>query len=630
MSQQPTDPKIKSDIQRPATGPVRASRRRQLFRRVLPHFDESLRGFIVRSCTANHVDHTFGVMRYLGQVHRNRFRPAEDWDVSTVDLAAMLRTTEEAVERLRYPPIGGRNRSFFGIPMHQDRIETRVRRFSPAFFSKATYHRAQWELKDLPFCNIGWDMLIDRCPCHNETGLVQGWVRTNTRIDACDRCGNPLAELPSRAVPEQMRDVLSLVASLVDTDLSVRHEATRKLPSKIMTADPANVFSVISRIARALNTEGPYLPSHHHDVSLEALHMAGLAILKWPDGLEAVNAQIERSSRSLRSLLADYASLGDADCKSAASKTPILSWADASDIHLAAKPASHLVNLSVETLDEIWTSGLVTKHYRRHGSRLVPAFERHEIIQVAKKWRARISADELATELGIDRHGVEQLAAMDLMPATGIHIPGTGPFFEHGAAKLLFDKLEIIAQKHTVDDAAINMAETMDFVGGRRKPWGPVIRQLLTENIPFRLSGARSNGLPAIEVAEHDAASLIKLSFERSNYPGAIFARRINQKDALACLNASVQRRHLLADLTATGTVPKFYEVNDVERLAARIITTAEIAKRLDMNCATASAYVKNGGLRGVGKGAFLRDDFEELISDRIRKIILRLKRVSF
>ncbi|GMN14548.1 hypothetical protein [Altererythrobacter sp. MTPC7] len=421
-----------------------------------------------------------------------------------------------------------------------------------------------------------------------------------------------------------MRPILAMVAGLVDPDPLFRNQATKCLPSAIQDTPSGDIFALAVKIAKFVDARGEYVPSIHTEPTVGGLHAAGEILIDWPNGLDRINASTPNSSRSLQNLINDYVTLGDMRVVNEAEPEAEIRWAEHGSAHLATKPASKIARLSIETLEAIWNDGLVARYGRRHGNRIVPAFDEPELRSLAARWHDRRDAIETSTAYGIERYGVEQLAALEILPADGIGLSGSGPYFTTAALRRFEDDLTALSVT-IVNEDTISLGDVMKMVGGRAKPWGPTILALLAGRINFEFR--KGWKLTGTRIGRSDAGEVTRLRFNPDNHPTSTFDRHMNQADALGVLNASVHRTHLLEGLSRTVGHPKLLLVSEVEELAKQVITTAEIAMRLSMSFAAAHAFVTEAGLKPVRKGAFSRSSFEIMIGAEMRRVLLRLKR---
>lgn len=630
--------------------PLSREQWRRLRKAVTPHEGKSLRGLIYRSCNENGLPNTWALLKWAGLSHRNRVIVAEDANIAVAELAHAIRVSDKDVINGRYQDLGRMHRSFFGLDVHASAIETRTRRFSPAAFradeikaaqglrdseaanDNGAFHRASWELRDIPFCLEHWDMLEDTCWCEAH-GVVQGWTRTETRIDECDRCGEPLSEFNSFFIPKDMRPALSILRALVDPSATIRRDAAIGLPEILRNADRSTMFGLIVRMARAISPDAADHPKEDPRKRLNGLWQACDRITRWPYGIESFPWAANHSANSVLSISNAWAGLLGADTttwrahRSSQSKSVQT---------VGIFPATYLAKSNREVVLWAYHSNLLTQHNRMHGSRMLPAFDPEEITKFGQVWRDRIDTQTLAHEFDMPHYGVEQLVAIGLLRADAPAMPGTGCYFSPESVKSFLEVIEAAAVdlkdlghsagisvpkasdaeggKAPTRGASIVLADAMGRITGRPKPIGPVIKLLLDKTIPFAIQhGDHLSGSIVIPFEHLDTVT--SLNFCRSNFSGFDFANRMTRRDALDMLNIRGRRSALLDGLETNGVNPKTYSVEDVEKLAKNFVTLSEIAMRLNMTVQVAYSHLHK------------LDKFEVTPGGWDRKVIIELFR---
>jgi hypothetical protein len=579
---------VGDDLADAASGPARPapvvdrSTWRRLLQPMIPRNGESLRGLVARACWENDVPNSYGILQHLGLNHRNRVLVAEDVEIDPAELACAIRVDEDEVRIRRYEPVRPGRVSFFGLSINPRRIETRTRRFSPAAFQADVgdmpqYHRALWELSDIPFCLQAWDMLQDRCGCEIG-GVVQRWTRTATRVEECDRCGDPLAWIEPVPVPERMRPSLGILATLLPERLMAGLDVGAVLPEPLRTIDRGPMLDMVVSLTRAIDPGSSERPFEEAEARLAALHSACDALVNWPDGLNDIDLHPDVSRITAERLrvawhgLAPLARAGGVRRTDAA--VAVRPNGTSATKPVGIRPATEIARLSPEVLAAAWEHRIVTQHRRVHGARLLPAYDSAEVKALGDAWRARREAAALAYELGLPLYGLEQLAGSKTLIADAVSLPGTGRFFTPERVESFLKSLTD-GQRPVVDP--VSLRHLMRRVGGRLKAWGRVIGALLSGDIPYALAG---NGrlVDRIVVPAVFRDAIDALALHSSGIDGDVCNAMMIQRDALEVLNAPQDGADLLAGLVTTGINPKLYRLGDVVRRAGEIVVLTEIA----------------------------------------------------
>lgn len=577
---------------------------RQLFKGTDPIQGESLRGLVARACQRNDLPNSWGLLQHLGQSDRNRILVAEDLNIDPAELAYAIKVAEEEVRARRYQPIGTRRWSFFGLNLSRTSIEKRIRRFSPTALSGTgdQYHRAIWELRHIPFCFEGWDMLQERCGCE-PGGVVQGWTRTLTKIDECDSCGDPLRWLEPFPVPASMRPALSLLQALVDPNPNRRACLRDRLPPRLRHADRSKIFNLIIRIVGAIDPEASLSPIEDPARRLYGLYSACHALERWPDGIEKIRWHPSISSDARRPLFRRWFDLhSNSTGEGRSTSVPKKQSKPVAPVRIQA--AVMIAKLSPEVLVDAWKHRLITRHHGVWCGRRVPAFDPEEIREFATEWKDRKLPNAVARALAISFHGVEQMAALNVIVADAKALPGTGPHFTPQA---LADFLSTLAERARPSlSEPVRLIEVLMRIGGRPKPWGPIFQAMLQGNLQFALRDGQRLA-PRIMIPASEADRICAASFDKSEFPKMFFQPRMTQHDALEMLNFSEGSSRLLHGLPSQGVNPKTYAVIDVEQRAREIVSLPELAAKWMTDRITASRRLKSMSAREVIPGGWDR-----------------------
>jgi hypothetical protein len=582
---------------------------RRLSMETTPIPGESLRGLIARACNRNYMPNSWGLLQHMGQLYRNRVLVSEDENIDPAQLAYAIRVSEAEVLLRRYEPLKRGHVSFFGLDVHRRRIGARVRRFSPTSLKKKSYHRAAWELRDLPFCLESWDMLQDRCGCERN-GVIQGWTRTLNGIENCDRCGDPLGWLKPFPVPSEMKSALGILKAIVDPSTEIRDLARDRLPEALRNTDRSELFGFVAKVAKTLDPYAGEHPINSPSERLKGLHEACYALSRWPRGFYDLDWPSDAVKTRIRSLRSEWEELGRhehgsasvADPHSAgASKIPA-SYAR-SKRPIGLRPATELTRMESETLQAVWDAGLVTRHERSHGTKRLAAFDPDELVRLAKDWRTRHTPQDVAEKLGIPRYGVEQIVAAEALKADAVALPGTGPHFR---PETLTRFLEVFEAARYELQNPVALQQIVLRIGGRPKPWGPLLGALHKGKLPYLLRPGRSL-VHRLHVNEQDADRIVAMRFEPDGGAMTVLCSTMNQKDALELLNAGPNNARVLRDLPSMGINPKSYSVGDVVRLANDIVCVPEIAATRGLSAGAAYGWLHAQGVRERFPGAWCR-----------------------
>ena len=596
-------------------------------RPVVPQPGESLRSVVNRTCFENGLPNNYGLLGPLGLLNRNRVRVAEENEISEEDLAYAMRLPSEEISSRKYAALDLEYVDFFGLQISKMRVTNRRRRFSPTAFKHAPFHRALWELKDLPFCLETWEGLIDSCPCPYEDGpTIQRWTRTGSRVNECDKCGFPLSTVEAPQVPEELRSDLAILARLVSPELSGHRKLESLFPKAIAKTDRSRLFDcvrLLTEIAKGGRIEG--LDNQFADTILR-WQQACVALRNWPRAFPgdwigdqtptsaysyrrevylalSVNPtltliEFKKRTRSYRSVSKaqtpppkntdDVRATGRAAC-AAGRRQKYEAGREKRESERAARriglrPASEAAKLDPGTLLQAREEGLLRSFERRHGSKILPAFDRAEVVEFGQRWNARIPVHKLAFDFGITHYGIEQLAALGVLQSSGPRFQNEQPHFtDDDVAKF---RERMIKLDSSSKGPWISLGEAMRRIDNRAKPWGSALAAILDATSPFpcRLPRLFDGNLSTIEIPESKATTIACMSFDRDQFPVFNFSNEMVQRDVCEMFNLNESKAAEISFLPSFGVNPKRYDLNLIERERAKLVSSSELSRSFGLD----------------------------------------------
>lgn len=586
---------------------------------------ESLRGGIARATWRAGIPNSWTVLGEIGLKHRNRVLVSEDAAIDIGMLATALGVPREEIESRRYEDAGKGSRTYFGLVVPIGSIETSRRRFAPTFLGDHGYHLASWELKFLPFCPVTWDLLISSCTlCRSGEGQSQGWTRTLTPVDRCDECGRKLSRISTSQVPPFMRPALEVIARLVDSEAGTRQSVLAILPSALRDASPQTLLDLILGLSRHMAAP-PANPVDSEE--LGRIHAACAAIQRWPQGLDDMQFSASVQGATLPALMQAYAALGseprDADVVgevasfAAASTGCPESSAQSQSAIIGMREAVALAGLTDDVLRAIWNARLVTRHYRAHGQRMLPAFDAAELKMLAAAWKARLGAASVAYRFGLPTYAVQQCAALGMLAPTKLSTPEAGPYFSPEAATGF--TASVVSSAVEPEGETVALSDAMLWFSGGMKPWGQVLHAIMNGSLPAVLTDGLDKHLARRFLVDRDAISTMLAQLQaRPAREESDISQWITQGDALEILNCSVTSTEVLEGLERRGANPKLVRLKEVLALARSSIPTAEVARLLEMDAARTFRVLRAARVREIVLGCWDRPHAMRLIGHTI------------
>ncbi len=569
----------------------------------IPILGESGRGLFARACGNHNIPHAWMILQHAGATFRNRVDISESDAIDLDALGRILKVNSAELRARTYRLVSSRRRSFFGVELSDLSFETRVRRFSPAALRASSHMRALWEIRDLPYCVEGWDLLQTHCRC----GVRQGWTRM-TKVDCCDGCGRPLAErVEPIPVPVAYQEALSLPALLLSPLPNHQDRARAMLSDRIARQERSaiceTIIAVSKALARGVNATGWE--------SIKAVHVAAEAVLAWPEGIDDVARPDGISRKHWAQLVAKYDSLR--------SREPTRSGAhDANPKLVGIRKAVAIGRASPEVLLKAREAGLLTEHsVRLLGRGHFDAFDVAELKRFAKDYSGRLSFPALAKAMGLPLYAAEQIVATGRLRTNGISLDGEGRFVSEVDYAGFIQELISAGSKIRAKGAGSNIVPlrlASQAIGGRLKPWGKIFAAMLDGKVRFVLASGEAPLLQRISIHAGDVATIRRLAADTSDSADLPTSTTIHKQDALEILNI-VGDTPVLVDLPFSQRAGKLYEIHAVLDRAVKIITLPEIAQRTGWSISRAFHEMRKKEVPMFFAGCWCRERAERLLS---------------
>jgi hypothetical protein len=599
---------------------------------------ESLMGLIARVAAYNVIDDTLSITSQAGQRYGHRTSLVYDADADLGALGVALRVDESELRARAHPALGNRTSEFFGLTISSYHLETRMRRFSPGSLAKASYHRAAWQYRPIPFCTESWEYLTDRC---DACGHRQRWYHAQGP-DRCDACGAALQDVHADYVPEAWREALAFVAGLADPDRDRRALALARLPAQLAHLKPEKTLELMLHFGH-LTAGNAYRGRRdtlwRDDPAAQAkmLHASAELVLGWPDKpiqylLDRFAAQTGSGNNAvLRSAGNLFSSkhlsvLSEEAAAVVKSLTPKCGAVAAGEAPTTVRRASTATGLSRQQLGDYRRAGwLRSVIFSNESGAPMVGFDGVEIDWLAAAIRSRRSTSTVATQLGISLHGVEQLVCGRFIT------PIDHPVFKARYSQPQFDGASVddligrLVAKAYDDMLGIPLRQAVRAIAGP-KPWAAIIEAMLDGRLQFALpascmpksgSGKRASRcdprrgeaeahrrvVTSAIVAEGSVALLRTLAFQKANYPEFEFDTLMSKADALEALNLLPRHCDVLDAGTDNQAALRYrtIRVDYVESTANDFVSISELRARSGPYADLVQAKLAEAGLRKTG-----------------------------
>lgn len=572
----------------------------------VPFRDESLVGLVLRAASMNHVHRTVTITKAVSTISHGHGNLAARDDFDFAQLAWATKIAPHEIEARRYRPTAFTPElpgvDFHGaiVPLYDLRLNSR--RLATSWLSDTPYHSALGHHRLVTHCPLSGDILIDDCP---RCGTTLTW--TTTDLVRCRACGLDQRDRSTGNVGHDVMAATRLMVDIVHPHPMRSAKALEDVPQSLHHMNRGSIFELGWRLGCLFTGLGLkdrdsawHLPLNQ---KLSILTAGSNALGSWPASLRsAVSAGAAPGDTCTgANLVDDLRRLMRGRNVPTEMGEAVLAAAPGLSISRAATVKS-LVQDGGNAAETARTLGVSQRIFER----LADAREltivldagtvnRHRVIDtgalapLADRIADRVSVGTVSQDLGISRHGVEQLCCLGTLEP--YHDKAMRAAFaddhvrrsdydrllrEIEGAKLPWEPVEVMA-------TPISLRRAVMTIGGREKPWGPILMAMRDGQLPFRLRDRTANGdlVDQVVLAEHDLAFLKTLTFERVSHSGFPFEERLKRQDVEELLNLKpVRFRQALAAGDLSRGEDRLYDLAAVLRLADAMISGGEILAR--------------------------------------------------
>ena len=589
---------------------------------------ESIDGYVARVAAAHHFPRMAEITE-LGGAEVGARPHASFCDAN--GLAAIADCLRMDPKRLQqHAPISspdGRKRSMFGIELSKDHFQFTYRRFSPSALKASPHHRAVWTLRLFPFCTETWEYLVDRCP-HPACQRQQRWRRT-VGIDLCDYCGEPLIRAEADIVPQELRENLGQLVDLVHPDASRRQQSRRLLPPELAQLNTDDLLKLVCLIAPVVDHRAGR-PLTLWTLSLDkakeyivpALARSWPLLKGWPHAFEELIASrinAHAKARGDGNWGASYRFLWR--CRKQKLTAPVNSIVDgfaercrkATERGYTGQQVADLVGGQVSALVAMRRSGEIPSVLALDGQRLHVLFPKDDIHKLLDKFQPRERVERAAGRLGIPSYAVRHLIDLGCLEAAPTP-PGRSNRLTVRETSLSSFIQALEAQMHpATGEYPYKFEKLMLRLGGGPKPWAAVLAAIANGELDATVSpGSRRLG-DRIHFRTDDVLS----SRAFADRPELTSGTPLFKSDLADMLSLSITNFSRYSDyLLGAGDHRREVSVDQALKLAGTIISTTEIAARLQLHHTSAFRLASQRGVSVKSEGLFDRASAAELIPE--------------
>lgn len=568
---------------------------------VTPQPDETLLGYIVRCLEENHLGKPGA---FLSQIDVNMgikgdylSRLSENLD----KVASLFGVEREVLARLwgSEPLTESGKRRLGGVHLRPYLVYQARRRFLPSLPLDRS-DRSTWMVRHLNFCPDSWELLVDRCPL-KECSRPLTWPGAKS-LHHCAYCGWPLSGWRTRKVARSDRPSLTWVLQLFSEDEKVRERALSEIPTffEINSATDAYEMALVFGHACQLERSGG---NFNPDWQASDLAAGVRMLLEYPRSIWDLYRGMER--RVQPALLGDLMRIGRDHGE------PIVnvnirrlithhrttaqlgrgSFVCKGD-QMNAAGVGRVTGLSLERVRKLAEAGLL-QPVQPTTCQTKEMYHRDRVGALRASLRASMPWERFVAATRLPAIAIEQLLALGWLSLDSDPVVrlAYGPrSLRRDGAEAFVKALETLPVNELAGYAPLSAI--FRGVGGRDKPWAPVLTLGLKGSLPGGLRWIAAGNRSQLAMDERVARALIMggpesrspYRFERRQYgdQGRDWFEPHEVETYLNCTAQDVswlrQRDYLKPEPRTERTR---YLRDAVEALGRRFMSSREAAARL-------------------------------------------------
>lgn len=523
----------------------------------------------------------------------------------------------------------GPSRRFRGMLLDRLHFANRFRSFCPAALARSPHHRDVWNLAPFPFSDETWDYAVHNC-LDPLCAAQQKWFRT-LGVANCEVCGESLARTDVPRVPRDQREPLRLALGLVHPDPSRRAESSARLPNALARLDPGTQLGLLVALAglvdpsvrsplnrRSLRPEAP------PELVCAAVARAWTMMTGWPAAFRSFvdvkatqrgRGRVDGNGGATDDFLGLPDLLGTPPGLAKIIRAAREQMAPAVVDGLSSAAMLRQSGIQPKVIVQARLAGRLPLRVVWNGTGVSTVFDRAAADAESRMFAATASVYRVGADIGCGVHGIEQICALGLLEDGGrpyMPLTDTGPRVPIDAVDRLVRRLR--ARLVPAGEGWTSFGRALLRTGGRAKPYGPIVREMLAGSIPIALGEHPGTFFSQLLVPTSAALEMEKLKFDRSDHPGFPFVDMIPKGDAAVELNLGLSEGVKVLSRFPTNRMRPVVPLEWLNQAMTLGISSAELGALLGTSGIATWHRACQHGLRRIGKHFYDRRQVDEMV----------------
>jgi hypothetical protein len=473
------------------------------------------------------------------------------------------------------------------------------------------------------------ELLLSRC---SECGSQLRW-RSALPIELCQTCHIDLRRCSAPKVRDRDVEVLRVAAQLLSTDAKVQREAISTISIDLRHFSAFEIFELGWNLGRQFGPKRAVISRNNSRASrtelrnakqasefaIEKLALGFHLLTGWPksienlvslysdDGCTLVSCQMATRLRSLASsprLASEMRSIlglklnptpsarrGEKTGPTAVSRKPKFNeeYAAQRDARglLTHREATKFLGIKSATLTTSRRTAILPEQLPGIRGNL---FRKSELEPLRQRLSDRIPESHVRRQFGLSSLACQQLVAagqLDGLRDTPAALMDEAPFVRRGQVYDLLAQLHRLTGNAVPSSNLVSLGDVLWSIGGRDKPWVPLINALLKEKIPVYPGIAIARHIEAMRVPRSTMARIRLWSFDFAHYPNFKRASHLRGPEWGEYLNIGKAAKEFLVEAQLlpidTSSYRHLCPLGALETFAERYISIWEARAALGM-----------------------------------------------
>lgn len=567
---------------------------------------EHLMGQVMKFASDNALTRTSAVLQQAGYPHHSCYDLAVNHLEFLPALADVIGCSQSLLDGLAHRAIRQTNTAkiidFFGSEIPSYDLLLRSRRVAPHGVSDVHEYPAIWTHGLVGFCPLSGHELITTCALCNHT---LGW-RFVCEPWRCDQCGEDMRQLESNYA-----DVLEMEAAAPALDLispvrQIHQDALDQLPCDLRNIGAGAALDLLWRLAILKTGEPGETRANQRALTAKAklvrATVASEMLTDWPHSAEALiadaaeqaadgNVRLFRRAKELLLRVPHYEKTEQLVTeKWGVNQHARAALSKIKKDSVFGKVAESIVGVTASDFARLARAEAIPSYSETGQSRQRRSYRRADLANIKTILDSVINIEQACTLLGLGNTALEQIRCLGLVDEIqhpAITALERSPGIDRKSVEHLQKCIVTNAKDVRFLENPVSLQQIFRAIGGREKPWGPLIQLLTQQQIQYGFAANVADcKCQELVFRLKDAPQVIALFFDPQLYPAFRFSATIGRLDLIEYLNLNPNGWDIgkiieLSGLSAGGTYPA--DRSAINAVGSKFISRHEIRARLEL-----------------------------------------------